>query len=117
MDERKAQIENMIVDAILLGIEKKLATEEDLPKIADYVLRYIEPITTEQDLLRFLDDLSLRWPIFENVRQIEKGTMRQFLERQMAQQALKLIQSGKFNEAVGVTSKITGGINNGNKLT
>ncbi len=110
MDEKKTQIENMIVDAILMGLEKKQVTEADLPKIADYVLKNIEPIASEDQLFAFLDELSLRWPIFENIRQVERGIINQFLEKQLAQQALKLIQSGKFTAATATSAQATGGI-------
>lgn len=107
MDQHKKDIEKMIVDAIILGLENQQVQEKDLSRIADFVLSNIDNIQTQEQMIKFVDEISLRWPIFENIREIERGVIQKNQESQVAKQALNLIKSGRFQEAANLTVQAT----------
>lgn len=103
--ERKEEIERRIVKIITSSLEKNSISEADLPTIAQFVLENLDGVTTNDQLFDFLSELSLRWPIFENVELIEKGQMKEQKEDQVAQDVLILTKSGKIDEALNLAKK------------
>ncbi|MBI3486441.1 hypothetical protein HY025_05905 [Candidatus Daviesbacteria bacterium] len=107
MDQHRKEVEKMIVDAIILGLEKQQIQEKDLSRVADYVLANIDNIQNQEQMIKFVDEISLRWPIFENIREIERSMIKKTEEAEIAKQALNLIKSGKFHEAANLTTQVT----------
>ena len=70
-EERKEQIERKILDVIIDGLEKNLLKESELPIIAEFVLKKMDVITSEPELLLFFSVMEKKWQIFHDVENFE----------------------------------------------
>lgn len=106
-EEKLTNIQSAIVEKIAQALEEEKVAEDELPEIATFVLEKTNNITTEEQLLLFLDDLAQKWPFFEPIEELEKGREREKGEEQVVEDVLKLAKSGQINEAVDLAKTVT----------
>ncbi|OGH12388.1 MAG: hypothetical protein A2857_01485 [Candidatus Levybacteria bacterium RIFCSPHIGHO2_01_FULL_36_15] len=105
--EHRTEVEKAIVELIAASIENGSLGESDLPVIADFVLTKIDVLQTQEELVSFLSELSLKWPVFSNVQTLEQGKITQKAEDQALNSALDLAKEGKIDEAVDLARTAT----------
>lgn len=103
----KEEIEKKIIEGIIDALENDKVAEAELPEVADFVLARIDQIQNHDQLVKFLDELSAKWPFFEGLEQIERGEVTEAKEDQVEQEVLKLAKSGKVNEAINLAKTVT----------
>ena len=101
----KTQID--ILECVAVGIERGILKEEDLPKIAEFVLSKIDLIKNEYQLEAFLPELSAKWPIFSTIEKVEKADTVAEQDEEAANSALILLKHGKIDKALSLVKNIT----------
>lgn len=66
-EEAKNIIYTQLADAMLEGLETNVLSGKDSETSAQYVLERLEAVTTQEELLSFLEEVSDRWPTYKNV--------------------------------------------------
>lgn len=69
--ERKKDIVDKITGILIEEMEKETVSEEDGKVIATYILSKKESVTTNEELVEFLQSLSQIWPIFLDLYETE----------------------------------------------
>lgn len=69
--ERKKDIVDKITGILIEEMEKETVSEEDGKVIATYILSKKENLTTNEELVEFLQTLSQIWPIFLDLYETE----------------------------------------------
>ena len=103
----KTEIERKILKEIINALENEKVTEAELPDIADFVITHIDTVQSHEQMIKFLDDLSKKWPFFEGLEQIERGEVTEAKEDQVEQEVLNLAKSGKVTEAINLAKTVT----------
>ena len=106
-EDHKNEIQKKIVDAILTGLENKSLLATQLSEIADFALKGIDAVKTQDELLAFLADLSSKWPVFNNIKLTEEGEVKNEAEKEVANGVLDLANSGKIDDAIGLAKTMT----------
>lgn len=65
--DRIKEIYEILLDAMIDGIEKMEISEEESKKSAEYILQHLDSIKTQVELIVFLEQLCKSWPIYNNV--------------------------------------------------
>ena len=63
-DEHKEHVHRKVLEAIVAGLRNNHIVEDHLSEIAEYVLQGTRNISTHEELVAFLKDISQKWPIF-----------------------------------------------------
>ena len=105
--EHKTEIEKKILKEIINALENDKVTEAELPDIADFVITHIDAAQNHEQMIKFLDELSQKWPFFEGLEQIERGEVTEAKEDQVEQEVLNLAKSGKVTEAINLAKTVT----------
>lgn len=103
----KTEIERKILEAIINAFENNQVAEAELPTISDFVLTRIDQIQDHEQLVKFLDELSAKWPFFDNIEQLERGEVTEAKEDQIEQKVLEMAKSGKVDEAINLAKTVT----------
>jgi hypothetical protein len=106
-EQHKVEIETRIVTAIADALEKEQVTTEELPQIADFVLKRIDAVQTEDQLAEMLTELAAQWPFFKNILEIELGRVKSALEKKIAHDVLQLANDGNIEEAIRLARTMT----------
>lgn len=106
-EDHKREIEGKIVEDIVLGLENSKLTQMDLPIIADFVLRKIDTVSDHEQMVAFLTELSDKWTIFENIKKIEIGEVKDKTEDKVAENVLNLAKSGQIENAISLAKTMT----------
>ncbi|OGH12390.1 MAG: hypothetical protein A2857_01495 [Candidatus Levybacteria bacterium RIFCSPHIGHO2_01_FULL_36_15] len=106
-DEHKKDIERSIMECIINALNKDLISSKDLPEISSYVLPKAETITTQEEMITFLKELSVKWNIFSQVLSSENGEVRGQMESQTVDKVTDLVKSGKIDEALDLAKSVT----------
>lgn len=101
-DEEKEKIHGLILDAIEDALEEKKIEEQEVQKIATFVTENIKSIGSHEALVKFLLDLSSRWPVFQNIYQVEQGKEKEEETQAIVDKAVELTKEGKIEEAINV---------------
>lgn len=96
----KKHVESTLVDLMIDAYEKKQLTDKDIKAIAREVLKYMDRIKNHDEIIGFLSELSLRWPLFSPLAQIEEAKLKQAIEKKTALQVLKLISQNEIDSAI-----------------
>ncbi len=67
--QKKKKVVNEIANILITALQKDLFTSDEGQIIAKYVLEKTRSSASEQDLIKFLQDLSEKWPLFQKVSQ------------------------------------------------
>jgi len=105
--DHKIEIERKILKEIINALENDKVTEAGLPDIADFVITHIDPVQNHEQMIKFLDELSQKWPFFEGLEQIERGEVTEAHEDKIEQDVLNLAKSGKVTEAISLAKTVT----------
>ncbi|MDO8461161.1 MAG: hypothetical protein Q7S38_01820 [bacterium] len=105
--EHKNDLEKKIVESVILALENNTISKEEMPIIAEFVLGKIDVIKTHEELVLFVNELALKWPIFSNIDQIEKGEVQEKKESETAESVLNLAKSGQIEDAVNLAKTMT----------
>lgn len=104
--EHKKTLEKAIGEAIATALEKGNLSQEGLSEISDFILERIDKIQNHEELIKFVSDLSQKWPIFKNLELIEKGEAKEEAENTASQDVSNLLKGGKIDEAIDLAQKI-----------
>ena len=105
--QHKTEIERKILKEIINALENEKITEAELPDIADFVISHIDPVQNHDQMIKFLDELSQKWPFFESLEQLERGEVFEAHEDKIEQEVLNLAKSGKVTEAINLAKTVT----------
>lgn len=108
LDQQKEEVQKIILREISDGLKNGKLTADETTKIASFVNEKVRLINDRNELLVFLKDLADRWPIFNNIYQVEKGKEEQKEDVQAVIRAEELIKEGRLDEAIMVAKKATG---------
>ncbi|MDO8487167.1 MAG: hypothetical protein Q7S45_02665 [Candidatus Curtissbacteria bacterium] len=106
-DQHKKELERKILEQIIDGLEDNKLTSDELPTIAGFVLSGLENVMTHEQVMKFLTDLSSKWPIFQNLALLEKGEVQEAHEDKIEEQVLNLAKSGNVEEAISLAKTVT----------
>ncbi len=107
MDSYKKKVEQEIVNTIIKGLKENTLTEVDSHRIATFVLEGVDKISNHNELIGFLSLLSIRWPIFSPIAQMEEGKLKRVVEKKTAQDVLKLISQNQIGSAIKLAQGVT----------
>lgn len=110
--QHRYQVEQQIVDATLNEFEKGNFTEDQMREIADFTVSAMKNVQSVQDIYNFLQLLSSRWPIFQNLVTIEGGVMKEASDKQVYSGVLDLAKHGNIEEAVKLAKTATNSVIN-----
>lgn len=108
LDQQKEQVQGKILQEISDDLKKGELSSDETTKIAGFVQEKIKLVNDRNELLAFLKELSDKWPIFNNIYQVEKGEEEQKKDVQAAEKAKELIKEGKLDEAISVAKNAIG---------
>lgn len=103
MDSDKAYKERVgisVAKRLEEGIKKGLIDEDTASEIATFILNNIDKAQNSVQLIDFLEELSNKWPVFQQVLTIEQGEIAEEKDQQVAQQASDLIKNNQMDEAL-----------------
>lgn len=99
-DEKKKQIEKDIVESAISALESGAITEDQLGDISAFVLSWIDKINDENELTRFLMELSKRWKMFEPMYIQEVGEEQEKKDEIAVDKAEAMIKEGNIDGAL-----------------
>lgn len=105
MDEfinKKNKIEEQISDILLKEIENDKLTAEDALIITDYCIPKTKAINTEEELLVFLSEISVKWPMFSNLVVFEQGAVKEETKNETVANITDLVNAGNIDEALNL---------------
>lgn len=106
--EKKEELEQKIVEIINASVEQKKIPQEELSSISTYVLNNVDSIQNREGLISFLEQLSARWSIFDDLYALENGGQQEKQEAQAVSNVEQLIESGNIDQALEVAKQATG---------
>lgn len=69
---KKEEIQNFLVNALINAYESKDVDYFETKKISTYILKNIQRVASQQELLVFLKNLVDQWNIFESILKAEE---------------------------------------------
>lgn len=102
LKDKKNQIEQAITDIILGQIEKETLTVEESSEIVGFCLEKIHALNSEEELLSFLSETSVKWPIFSGLASLEQGKTKEEQKDEAIDNVVSLVKSGNIDEAVNM---------------
>lgn len=108
MDENvKKLIEQHVVERMISALDREEIDENEVPLIADFVLKGVDSITNEDEKMAFLRELAGKWRIFTGLLVIQSGEVKEKVEDEVAGGVLALAQHGKIEEAIKLAQTMT----------
>ena len=106
-DQHKEELERRIVETIIQALEKGEVKQSDLSEVATVVLEKVDQLENQDQVAEFMTELSVRWPIFKPILQIELGKIKSELEKRVAHEVLRLANSGDVEAAIRLAKTMT----------
>lgn len=106
-EAHKNVIGERLARKVARALEDGTVTLEQLPEISSYILDNIDTITTHDQLMTFLTNLSQKWPVFSDVLTMEEGEVQEKKEDQKIEQVEDLLKENKIDEALKVAESAT----------
>lgn len=103
--QKKYQIERKIVEVLLQKVEEESLTVEQTKEIIDYCTEAITKATSRDTLLSFLDEISNKWAMFQEIRQVEQGLTKELDKNIVSDTIMDLVKSGHIEEAADLAKK------------
>ena len=105
MDENvKKLIEQHVVERMISALDRDEIKDTDVPDIADFVLKGVDSITSEEEKMAFLRELASKWRIFTGLLVTQSGEVREKVEDEVAGGVLALAQHGKIEEVLNISA-------------
>ena len=82
-------------------------TEDEASEISSYVLNNIDKSQDNSQLLAFVEELAVKWPIFSSILTLENAEVSEKKEDIAVEQAESLIKENKLDEALNVVENAT----------
>ncbi|OGH19523.1 MAG: hypothetical protein A3F31_01315 [Candidatus Levybacteria bacterium RIFCSPHIGHO2_12_FULL_38_12] len=105
--ERLYRVEQLLVETVIKALEQGGIKEIDLPPVSSYILDHVQIIKTEEELMKFLRELSSKWSIFTPVLVLESGEVQKKMESEVISGILELAKDNKIDEAVSLAKSAT----------
>ncbi len=100
-------VEKKLLKELVRAIDEEKVTDEETTRMAQTVLDRVDKAKDQNELLLALADLSIKWPFFANVEDIEKGVAQDAVEDKTEQDVLNLAKSGQVEEAITLAKTAT----------
>ena len=81
-------------------IQKGMMDEDTASDVAAFVLDNIDKTQNSLEIVNFLEELSKKWPVFQQVLTLEQGQIAEKKSQDIAQQASDLIKNNQMDEAL-----------------
>lgn len=104
------EVDRRLVETIITALREDFLTADEYDEVADFVVKgmdNVETVKTQDELLRFLRELSSKWKIFTHVLVVESAATRDTAEDKVYENAVALAESGNIEEAVAVAKSAT----------
>ncbi len=98
-----ARLTKTLADALLKGE----IIENEASEISTYILDNIDKAQDSSQLLSFLEELSNKWSIFNQILTLEQAVITEKKEDIAVQQAEILVKENKLDEALDVMENVT----------
>ncbi len=98
--EEKKKIEKMIVDTSIDALEAGAIREYDLSVIADFVLKKIDTVKTQEEMRVFLEELATKWQFFLPIERFLEGEIQHVGEMKAITQAQAHAKEGNVESAL-----------------
>lgn len=102
LQEKKTELEQRIVDVVLQEIEKETINLNQAKEVTSFWLAKSGDLTTEEELLRFVEEFTLKWPIFSKINLVEQGKVQASEDLKKVEDVTSLVKNGKIEEALGL---------------
>ena len=90
--EQKREVEKSLARTTLTQIEKGTISFAQGQEIANFILQKIDQITTEEELVSFVYEMSEKWPIFDTIKEVVRLRMNE--SKEVEKQLQKARQGG-----------------------
>lgn len=113
-ENRKNQLGTELVKTLANALKEGKIDERETAKASSFLLSELDNIQSHEQIITFLTQLTVKWPIFENVLVMEKSYVADKVEDQKVAQMEKLIKENKLNDALQIGKAQTntqGGVN------
>lgn len=100
--QHKIDIEKKVVEAIATALENDILTTEEMPEVSSFILDRSAAISTHDQMLEFLRELSAKWPFFSNILVLESGEVQHKSEEKTSLDVVELTKAGKIEEALSL---------------
>lgn len=98
--DKKKEVEKLLIEATIDALEAQLIQPEDLQTIAQFVLKYIDAIKTESELITFLTQLAEKWKFFLPIERFLEAEIKHEEQQVYIQKAEDLAKQGDIEEAL-----------------
>jgi hypothetical protein len=90
---------------MLHAFEDGEITEEELKDISSYILENIDKAQNNAELYEFLEAISAKWPIFQDVLIVENAETGEKKKGEVIEKVEDLIEQNKIDQALQVASQ------------
>lgn len=105
-EDKKKEVEKMIVETCIDALEAELIVAEDLQTIAHFVLEHIDTIKSEDELIVFLTKLADKWKFFLPIERFLEAEIKHEEEKVYVQKAEDLAKQGDIEEALATIKQV-----------
>lgn len=105
-EEHKNEVGKQIVLTLANAAEDKKIFMPEIKAVSAFVLERLDSCITHEQLIDFLTQLFLKWPIFSHILTVEKGKGLEEKEKEKVKQLEELIKRRKLDEALEIAKGI-----------
>ena len=100
-------VERKLLVDLMKQMETKEFTDEEIKEMSTFVLEKVDSAKDNNELIAVLDELSKKWPFFENIEQLERGIVGDVHEDIVTNNVLELAKNGNIEEAIAMAKTVT----------
>lgn len=101
----KNKIKKQLTLKIAEGLKKQQINPSQASIISSYILNDFDALSNQFQLINFLAKLADKWPIFENIYNIETGKIKEKQEKEAVKKTVQMIKENKINDALQITKE------------
>ena len=91
-DNQKKTIQTTLTTMLISALEQRKITVSEMQETANYILDSFPAITTNSEMITFLEGLKSKWPIFMSAYSLYKGELGEKAEYQIMNKLASYIQ-------------------------
>ncbi|MBI2036692.1 hypothetical protein HYT17_03620 [Candidatus Microgenomates bacterium] len=110
-EARKDIVGERLIRRLARALGDGEVTQEQASDASSYILDTIDTITSREQLIVFLTELSQKWPVFSEILTLEQGEAQDKKEDEKVEQVEDLLKENKIDEALKVAESATQGGN------
>lgn len=99
---KRKELEERMVQIILAEIEKNTLTIDQAKEITTFWLSKSSTLSTEEELMSFVNDSADKWPIFSQMALAQQTEPLKEKEVKIADDVVSLVRDGRIEEAVSL---------------